>query len=170
MTDAAPATLKALKDAPLPAPSDWTPQTMACLVAFAVIGLAVVALIAFAVRQHRAQRYRRAALSELAEIEGHLADTHTRPAAALALATLLKRCALAVRPRAEVASLSGSSWRTWLAASGRSGNFDSDLEKLVYGPPDKRADRTEHALSDLKRKTRRWIMRHSRNPKSREKQ
>ena len=169
MSEATAATaLQALKDAPLPAPPEWTPQTTACYVALVVIALLVVALIVWRLRQRRADAYRRLALTELGAIEPRLADEATRPAAVLALAALLKRCALAVRPRTLVAPLSGKSWRAWLATSSgaTARERNPSLDELVYGSGERLASEPEPALRELGRDARHWIEHHSRKLRS----
>lgn len=71
-----------------------------------------------AIRRYRLNAYRRAALVELAAI-GNTADA----ASAAAVSVLLKRTALAAYPRAEVASLTGNTWLTFLDRTGSTRDF-----------------------------------------------
>ena len=93
-----------LEDAPAPPPIPLTPQTWG----WAVVGVVVLGVIAlalwWAVRRHRAQAYRRAALRAVAQ-------NGTDPAM---VAAILRRTALSAFPRDQVASLSGADWLRFL--------------------------------------------------------
>ena len=94
-----------------PAPVPWVPQTIGWLVVTIWL-VAVIAIIALrAVSRWRSNRYRRAALAELRRIS---ADP-SHPLLAQEVAALLKRTALAVFPRSDVASLYGTDWASFLA-------------------------------------------------------
>ena len=103
-----------------PAPGWW--MLLAALVVSAGI------LTWRVVLRHRALAYRRAALDELRELcaRGELAR----------LPALLKRVALAVHRRGEVASLSGTHWRRFLDRTGGPGGFSEaagrSLSELAY--------------------------------------
>lgn len=66
----------------------------------------IAAIVWRAIRRWRANAYRRAALGELALLEARVGE---RDAATL-LSALVKRTALAARPREDVAKLSGRRW------------------------------------------------------------
>jgi Domain of unknown function (DUF4381) len=88
-------------------------------------------------RRYEAQAYRRAALAELEWLAP--AVRHRDPAALGELAALLKRVALHLRPRTEVAALTGEPWLRWLdsryAGSGFSAGPGRLLLELPYRPP-----------------------------------
>jgi hypothetical protein len=110
------AALAKLADIVAPPPVSFAPQTWGWVAL--VIVLLALAGWAFArcIRWRRANRYRAAALLELAEIERRL--SHGETAAALAaLSPLIKRAALAAWPRAQVASLSQAGWVAFLEKS-----------------------------------------------------
>ncbi len=101
-----------LVEAPLPEAVSYLPQTGGWL---AVAVLLVSLLIWWALRRRAAWRrdaWRREALAELAAMEGD-----TRRLAGLP--HLLRRCALALAPRVDIASLRGEAWIAWL--NGRAG-------------------------------------------------
>jgi hypothetical protein len=98
-----PASLDNLRDIIEPATVGWWPLAPGWWV---VIGLLTVVASMLAVRswqQWRANVYRRAALRELQSATG-----------VAAIAEILKRTALCVWPRNQVASLSGQAWCSWL--------------------------------------------------------
>lgn len=150
---AAPATLAALREIPLPPPISYAPQTAGWLVV-AVALVTVLGRAAF--RRHvrwLANRYRRAALAELADIE--------RRGATAAVPALLKRTALAFAPRASVAALSDAEWLAFLDRTCPPGGFTSGagrlLSQLAYGDAAAVAEADRRALVGL---VRHWIEHH----------
>lgn len=115
-----------------PAPGWWILGTaaVACL----------VVLAALAIVRHRRNAYRRAALLELDTAGGD------------EISAILKRAALAAFPRAQVASLSGAAWLTFLDRSGGTRFADGALSALTYG-----GDGDREAVAA---EARRWIERH----------
>ncbi|WP_052362427.1 DUF4381 domain-containing protein [Falsirhodobacter sp. alg1] len=89
-----------------------TPETPAWFVLGGIILLALALLFWRWTRHRRANAYRREALALLARIAPDL--TRGNPAALPELDRLLRRTALAVYPRAEVASLTGADWARYL--------------------------------------------------------
>lgn len=102
-----------LTDIPLPPPVSLWPQTWESRVAAIVLVVGLVVAVAWMVRRWHVNRYRRAALSELARIEDTLDNTAPANVAA-ALASLVRRTALAAFPREQVAALAGSPWLAFL--------------------------------------------------------
>lgn len=108
-------TVTDLADIVTPLPPSWLPQTPGWL----VLGLGMLGALLWlgwrTWRHWRANRYRRAALRELARLQPALnADGQARAQALLLVAELLKRTALAAWPRETVAGLSGTTWRDFL--------------------------------------------------------
>lgn len=100
-----PASLERLHDIVLPPDVPWWPPAPGWI---ALGGLVLLAAAWAAWRvwlRHRTNRYRREALATLATAH-----------AATEVSALLRRTALAIAPRAEIAALSGSAWADWLAA------------------------------------------------------
>src|SRR5262245_29760924 len=109
-----------LVDIPLPAQVSLWPQTPAAQIAIVVLAAGLIAGTWWLVRHYRANRYRRAALRELGAIEVRLASAPEADLSA-ALASLVRRTALAAFPRAQVAALAGPAWLAFLdRTSGRS--------------------------------------------------
>lgn len=168
MSAGTPQTLKNLKELPLPESVSYAPQTVGwTLLACGV--LVVAAHIAWRViRRRTAQRYRRAALAELAALETRLAPAQshsqsvTRAHAMAELSGLLKRTALAATSRERVATLSGDEWIGFLRAS--RGRFDDRTACLLtlasYAPSERLATVSDDEVLRLVAHSRDWIRHH----------
>jgi Ca-activated chloride channel family protein len=121
-----------LRDIHLAAPVPLTPQTWAwaLVLVAAVIATGLVAWLL--VRRHRANRYRRLALAEIAAVEQRAAWDE--------LPALVKRVALQAWPREQVASLTGADWLAFLDESYGGDGFANGpgrcLSDLAYGGGD----------------------------------
>ena len=113
----------------------WTPQAAGWLVIalWLLVVLLLVAVRSFAAR--RRNRYRRVALAELKTLR---LRAQRGEAVAGALATLLKRTALAAYPRRQVASLYGPRWADFLRQSSLGdrvvGEKADELAAAAYTP------------------------------------
>jgi hypothetical protein len=94
-----------------PAASVWPPAPGWFVIGAIVVVLAVAGLVMGVIRRHR-RAYRRAALSELESVAAKDGRTVGQ------IAELLKRTALAVYPREDVAALTGEHWVAWLETTG----------------------------------------------------
>jgi hypothetical protein len=102
-------------------------------------------------RVWRGNAYRRAALREL------------RQAVSVGeIAEILKRTALCVYPRTDVAALSGSSWRQWLAETGGRKVPDDVAEALSSGVF---SGQQSLDVFDVRLFAEAWINRHERGTK-----
>jgi len=135
-----PANLANLNDIVLlPAPIWWPPAPGWYALAAGLLIALAWSVYRWSVR-YRRNRYRRAALAELAEIEaGQDKD------AVKALPALLKRTAMHAYPRKQVAALSGDEWQTFLNAHCQARPFTGEagmlLSRLAYQTADiKNAD------------------------------
>lgn len=150
-----------LHDIVLPEPVSWTPQTAGWWILLAL----AAALAAWAsyrlVRSWRANRYRRAARVRLDSLAATLTEPEARQRALAELPVLVKQTALAFRPRAEVAALSGEPWLRFLDESYGGHGFTRGpgrlLPTLAYARPGEVAGEELEALIGL---VRRWIGRH----------
>ncbi|WP_121061621.1 DUF4381 domain-containing protein [Chachezhania antarctica] len=95
--------IDSLVDPVPPPPVSMMPQTWGWAVLAGLLVLLIAVLVWRAVARHRANAYRRAALAELAAVQ-----------TTAGLATLLRRTALAVYPRTQVAGLLGPDWTGFL--------------------------------------------------------
>ncbi len=152
--------LEGLHDIALPEPVSWLPQTIGWYVVAAVIvGLVVAAAVGY-YRRRQANRYRRAALAELADIEATLDDPAMQAAALGAIPVLVKRVALSFTPREAIASLTGDPWLQWLDASYGGAEFSQGVGRLLpqmaYRPTSVRHDE----ITDLVALVGHWIQQH----------
>ena len=142
-----------LDDVLVPDPVPYTPETVGW---WAVAGLLVFAfsLATFLVwRRRRRTRYRRVALAELRSIEARPAnETVLRD-----LAALVRRTALAVYPRQDVAHLHGEDWRNFLNRSAGK-DLGPGLDGIVDGPY--RPESDGQAASESIGWAKRWIRSH----------
>jgi len=93
-------------------PVSYAPKTVGWyLLALLVLGWAARQGL-LALRRYRRDAYRRSALGELSALRAGLATD--REASLAAVPGLLKRCALSVFPRDQVAALSGAAWLSFL--------------------------------------------------------
>jgi hypothetical protein len=119
--------LDRLHDLVLPPLLPWWPRAPGWYVLLALLSLAVVWISWRYWKRWRANAYRREALRQLKQF-------HDVPAIAL----LLRRTALAVAPRSEIAAKTGSAWADWLAGQCPE-SMDPEVKKLlsfgVYGLP-----------------------------------
>jgi Domain of unknown function (DUF4381) len=140
--------LDKLNDFYQPPPPSWRPQTVGWYVVFAIATILLLWLAVHLIRRWIADRYRRAAIRELASARPeHLSE-------------LLKRTALSAWPREKVAALSGEAWLKFLDDSAGGDTFQRApanlLEDLALNPaPLSHED--EAALRDAAAT---WIRRH----------
>lgn len=154
--------LDRLQEINLPQPAAWTPQTIGWYVLAALFALGLLWLARGFVRRWAANRYRRAALAELAAIESGM-DSVAGPARVLTeIPALLKRTALAVFPRTEVAGLSGEAWLGFLDATAGTTDFTGGPGRVLADLPYRQvaAAPPEDQLRDLLSVSRRWIRKH----------
>jgi len=159
LTDAMtlPEMLNQLQDIEMPDPVGYTPETAGWWIALALLAAGSVALAFFLQRRRQANRYRTLALAELSELE-RLAGTASPEVNLLTqAAALVRRTALAVFPRAEIAHLYGSEWQTFLRNSSAV-TQGVGLETLVSGPY--RPVHDHAATSAALRTARCWIETH----------
>lgn len=158
-----PTSLDRLHDVIEPAPAPWWPPAPGWYwVLGAVAVLAVVASIRGLLSWQR-NRYRRDALRELQAAEADLASGDRRTEAVVAMAVVLKRTALSVWPREDVASLTGDRWLAFLEDVAPGTGFNAAdgavLERVAYAEIGEGTITKEQARV-LMRMTRRWVRCH----------
>jgi hypothetical protein len=158
-----PASLANLRDIALPPPVAWWPPAAG----WWILGAGMLAFVLLgcvrATQARRASAYRRQALAELAVLE-----RAPPPAAAVGLATLLKRTALAAWPRGEVSRLTGADWFGFLDRTAEGCGFsDGPGAALARATLDGERPLTPEEARMLFALSRRWIRRHqARKPAS----
>jgi len=167
MKSSDPASLQNLNDIVLPATVSWWPLAPGWYV---LIGILLIALAWFGYRSIQRwinNRYRRAALDELQILEERINNPEERDASLRQIPVLLKRTALSVYPRSQVASLSGKAWFQFLDATEKKSSFTtattSTLNAVSYstGGLDAVDSQATHALINASRS---WLKHHQPMP------
>jgi len=156
--------LEALHDVVAPEPVSWVPQTTGWYVLGALLLAALVWLGWRWWRQRQANRYRSAAIRELAAIRSAFADPTRRVAELRRIQEVLKRAALVAYPRRQVASLAGEEWLRFLDASYGGQGFTQGpgrlLPEIAYGPTQPLQALSEIDRSELLALARQWVRDH----------
>ena len=146
MNDAS-TSLDRLHDIVLPPEVPWWPLAPGW---YLVLGILLVLILVLGHRvwqRYQANAYRRAALRELAVAQ----DLPS-------IAELLRRTALAVAPREEIAAMTGDTWLDWLSAQSPEAIPDVVREQLTTGVYEQRG--ADQELTPLRRFAARWIAHH----------
>ena len=109
--------LAALRDIHVPDPPGFWPPAPGWIAAACVVTAAGVAAAVIAARWWRAERFRREALGSLRSLRARHRAGAPETEIAMELSTLVRRAALARRPREEVAGLTGEHWIAWLESA-----------------------------------------------------
>lgn len=163
--------LDRLHDIIVPGPVPWWPPAPGW---YWVLGFVLVLILVLAVRgfirwQHN--RYRREALAELVRLEHLWTTASNRDSVVLALSELLKRTALTVFPREQVATLTGLEWFEFLDQTGRGTAFanglGATLENAIYDPRNASA-LDKQKFEELTLTVHHWIKYHQTDPKQKD--
>lgn len=109
--------LAALRDILVPDPPGFWPPAPGWVAAACLVTATGVAAAAIAVRRWRAGRFRREALTSLRSLRARHRAGAPDSEIAMELSTLIRRVALARRPRNEVAGLTGERWMAWVESN-----------------------------------------------------
>ena len=161
-----PGALAGLHDNVVPESVSLFPATPAWLVVLALLLGALVWAMVRVLQRHRRSLYRRQAAAELRGIEARLGSATTREAALAELPVLVKRVALHLARRDEVAALSGPSWLAFLDGTWSGDAFRAGpgrlLPDVAYGTPARLAALQPAELDNLMALLRAWIRGHHR--------
>lgn len=116
--------------------------------------------------RYRRNAYRRAALRDLDALVPQLHDEQTRREALARVAILLKRTALLVYPREQVAPLSGAAWLVFLAETSGEPDFRRRLGQVFVAAvfnPTAASLPTREECEQIVALARRWIVKHRRH-------
>jgi Domain of unknown function (DUF4381) len=142
------APLDKLHDFYQPPPPAWIPQTIGWYVLFVCAGVLILWIGMHLIRKWFANRYRRAALRELAFLPPDQ------------FSGLLKQAALAAWPRDKVASLSGDAWLNFLSETAGNRDFHcapgNRIEEVALRPTALPVEDEQ----ELRRLAAEWIRRH----------
>lgn len=146
--------LDLMHDLVRPEPIAWTPQTIGWVVVGVWLLVVLIIVIWHRIQVWRHNRYRREAITELRALE---AQQELAPQAlASAIATLVKRTALAAYEREQVADLYGTEWAEFLRQSSANDRIvDKSAEALSNAAYTRDANGAE-----LVKPARRWIRVH----------
>ena len=125
--------LAALRDIHVPDPPGFWPPAPGWIVAACIVTAAGVAAAVIAARWWRAGRVRREALASLRLLRARHRAGGPESEIAMELSTLIRRVALARRPREEVAGLTGERWIAWIEST-LPGIGDSARIALLQAP------------------------------------
>jgi len=163
-----PASLQNLNDIVLPGDVGWWPLASGW---YYLLGILLVVLTWFvyaAIRDWNSNRYRRAALHQLQLLAKDIEDTEKRAAGLRQIPILLKRTALSVYPRSQLASLTGKSWLDFLNSKVSTASFTNStaglLDKLSYSVGDLNTVDSK-AVDELLSACKRWLQQHQPDPR-----
>ena len=156
------ASLQNLNDIVLSADVSWWPLAPGWFVLAAIL---LVAMVFFGIRlfrRHKNNLYRKQALRELSVIR-----TRADPATFYQIPSLLKRTALVVWPRQQVAAMTGTDWHRFLDQTAATQLFTSGageiLDLLAYGGEDISAV-NEQQLNTVMNASIFWLNHHRNKP------
>jgi HAMP domain-containing protein len=157
------ATLRQMADIVLPPPVSMLPATWGWVLLAVVVALVLVLALWIWLRRRARNLYRREAIAELASLEASIGDPAGRRIVVTMLPALIKRTALAVWPREEVAALNGHEWSAFLKAHAGKAEIDEGsyqfFEETEYRSIDG-ASLDEAAVRHVISVTRKWIEAH----------
>jgi hypothetical protein len=156
----AAANISQLQTLPLPPAVSYFPQTWGWLILLVILlGLALL-LVCRSAWHWWQNRYRRAALAELAQLEASLASDRT---VLRQLPELLKRTALSMPVQPQVASLGGRDWQVFLqrcSTTNLPADFARQLSELAYAPPARLQSLPDAQVMQLLAVCRQWLEQH----------
>ncbi|MCI0744353.1 MAG: DUF4381 domain-containing protein [Verrucomicrobia subdivision 3 bacterium] len=156
------ASLDRLHDIVVPSAVSWWPPAPGWdwVLGFVLVLVLVAGLRTFVRWQHN--RYRREALAELERLEDQWKNAAERAATLLALSELLKRTALTVFPREDVATLTGTKWFEFLDRTGHAKLFNSGLGAALANATyaSRTASFDDTKLNEFVTAIRHWIKHH----------
>jgi len=132
-----------------PAPGWW---------ALAVASISLLIWFIWLLRKkHQQRRLLRVSVAALSELEDAY-STHKDPLLLIKqYSSLIRRIALALFPRQNIASLTGNSWLKFLDESAGTKLFDSEVGKLLIHGPYQKADKALNHIDELKEALHTWI-------------
>ena len=163
MSSPDPTSLQNLNDIVLPEAVGWWPLATGW---YFLLGLLLIILTWYAytsVRHWINNRYRRAALQQLQLLAEDIRNNEKRNTGLRQIPVLLKRTALSVYPRSQLASLTGKSWRDFLNSKVSKPSFPENtadlLDRISYSVDDL-SQVDAQAADDLLRASHHWLKHH----------
>jgi hypothetical protein len=162
-----PASLQNLNDIVLPARVSWWPLAEGWYFVIAALLIVFGWFCYRLLRRWFSNRYRRAALREFRLLEKNIQSAADREASLRQIPALIKRTALAVYPRGQVASLAGSSWHTFLNSKVKNPPFTEPVVEILDRVSYSAGDLNEldgQAAATLLKATHHWLKHHQAAP------
>lgn len=147
-----------LKDIHLPDPVSWWPLAPGWWLLLLILLLAVAAVwwrLRAGAPRRRIKRLRTIAAIELERLQAGYERSKDPGRTMQELSILLRRVAMTLAPRNQVAGLSGDNWISWLAATDVQNEFDSESLRLLANGPYQRTQ--DHDMDAVIRTCRRWL-------------
>ena len=160
MASSDPANLANLHDIVVPEAVSWWPLAPAWYAIAVVILVVSVWFVArSAYRWHR-NAYRRDALTQLQQLKATISP-ETAASVLGELATLMRRVALTVYPRTQIAGLTGDAWLNFLDASADTTEFANDSgRRLMAAAYETQTRITTSDAAKLVELVEHWVMQH----------
>ena len=166
MLQSDPASLANLHDIVSAQPVPWWPLAPGWYLLAATLLVTLILGFRHWLCRRRNNAYRRAALAQLEHLESQLQVNGQRHASLRALPELVKRTALCVWPRQEIAALSGEEWLAWLGCSWSRKDFSEGagrlLPQLAYADTKSLTALSAAEVNALVELIRNWIREHRR--------
>ncbi|MBF7729248.1 DUF4381 domain-containing protein [Pseudomonas sp. N040] len=158
----AAANISQLQVLPLPEPVSYFPQTWGWLALLLLLLGTAVLFGGRALWRWRCNRYRRAALTQLVQLQAAL-TSNTDRSPLRQLPDLLKRTALSIPGQVGVSSLGGCDWQRFLeqcCPAPLPADFSAQLAMLSYAPDAQLQALSEQQIADLLGVSRQWLEQH----------
>jgi len=157
------ASLQNLHDIIIPGPVPWWPPAPGWYVTGGIIFLLFTWISWRFYTRWRSNEYRRLSIKELGRIRSNIQSDQSE-SSLRELPELVKRTALSVWPREQVASLTGSEWLRFLDQTGNTDVFTKGdgrlLAELGYAKKQKLTSLSDEQIGSLLRITEKWIREH----------
>jgi hypothetical protein len=162
-----PASLQNLNDIVLPEAVGWWPLAVGWYFLFGFLLIIFAWFTYISVRRWINNRYRRAALQQLQLLAEDIRSTDKRDTGLRQIPVLLKRTALSVYPRGQLASLTGKNWHDFLNSKVSKPSFPeatADLLDVISYSSGDLSEVTTQDADDLLSASRHWLKHHHPEP------
>lgn len=149
--------LNKLKEIELPEAVSYAPETIAWYILYVIVFSLILFIIWKRYKKYKKNLYRKFALKELSEIK--------KTKKYIELQTLVKRIALILNDRKEVASLTGENWWNYLNSTFGENEFNPEMGRILadlsYSEPDRIDKYSQNEIDSLFNLIENWIRKHN---------